>query len=39
MFQWIYEHGSAVGYITLIWVVPVAIVYLSNKLFSRWLSP
>jgi hypothetical protein len=39
LFHWVHDHWSAVGYIILIWVVPVAIVYLSNKLFSRRLSP
>jgi hypothetical protein len=39
MLDWIYEHLSVVGYMALIWVVPVAIVYLSNKLFNRWISP
>jgi hypothetical protein len=38
LFHWLRDHWSAIGYITLVWVVPVAIVYLSNKLFHRRLS-
>jgi hypothetical protein len=38
LFKWIFEHWSAVGYIALIWVGPVAIVYFSSKLFNRRLS-
>ncbi len=39
LFKWLAGHWSAVGYIALIWVVPVVIVYFSNKLFNRWLHP
>jgi len=38
MFQWIYEHWSAAGYVALVRGVPVVIVYLSGKLFGRRLS-
>jgi hypothetical protein len=39
MLDWIYEHWNVVGYMALIWAVPLAIVHLSNKLFNRWISP
>jgi hypothetical protein len=38
LFHWVHNHWNAVGDVILIWVVPVAVVYLSNKLFSRGLS-
>ena len=38
LFKWIQDHGSVIGYIALVWGVPLAIVYLSNKLFGGRLS-
>ncbi len=38
MFQWIYEHLSAAGYVVLVWGIPVAIVYFSSKWFGGRFS-
>ena len=39
LLRWISDHWSAVGYVILFWVVPMAIVYLTGKFFNRGFNP